>query len=485
MLSRNYLRQRLKLKFLSTKSLRLLPFLGSKTDLDGLISATVGQIKEANVMTSSLIEDALRELQIQDWIYKGEDGFFYSHFHTTSTADNHHFHYINLYKFFQSESFKSMYKRSLNFLYYILTAKLPGTLHTVAIEHLYANKSNEKNVILDYFISFEDMMKHLIQLIEYGFFEVRLGKNKQFITKDTSNIKEKIYQYAGKVGKRKHRITGIEEKHKLIHIRIAPHLVTKEEICDIYDVTRLSTLQDLKSIAAEYGCSLEFFEKAALKEVHMTKKKLYDTFGNLGIQLYRESLRDFFTYRSHAFQELMEKEEFGRTIKNFYVMPRIQNKLKSFFEKAQQECVTTTERFPYESINQNRSKEIFEQSKPYITYFNEDAPLESLVTLDQELDNQFKTIYKDLYQNDQTWSLFKNKVSQMNLDEIKNEPDKTKQKSSANKKYSQKHDSKKKHPITTISDEYSLIFAKLEEKHKEKYEEKLQHKEKADWMKHY
>src|SRR5699024_11443652 len=60
-----------------------------------------------------------------------------------------------------------------------------------------------------------------------------------------------------------------------IYIRIAKDLVSKDQICDIYDMTRLATLQDLKSIAKDFGCSLDSFDIKALEKVHMVKPKIY------------------------------------------------------------------------------------------------------------------------------------------------------------------------------------------------------------------
>src|SRR5690625_5182644 len=145
MLSRDTLKQIKKLKSLSSVSLRLIPFLGVHTDLDRRIYTTINHIEAANIMTPCLIKPALENLKEVGLIYDGGDGYLYSNFSTTSTAENHNFHYINLYRFLVSNEFKKTYKRQLQFLFYILTAKLPGHEHSIAIEHLYQNRSNAKD----------------------------------------------------------------------------------------------------------------------------------------------------------------------------------------------------------------------------------------------------------------------------------------------------------------------------------------------------
>src|SRR5699024_12792461 len=132
-------------------SLHLILFLANKIIIHKQIIIMLVHIKAANIMTPRLIKDALGKLDKIEWIYRGKDGYLYSNFYIISTADNHNFHYINLYKFFQSDEFKKLYKRQLQFLFYILSAKLPGHEHSLAIEHLYQNRTNAKDVKLDFF----------------------------------------------------------------------------------------------------------------------------------------------------------------------------------------------------------------------------------------------------------------------------------------------------------------------------------------------
>lgn len=414
MLSREMLKQQKILKTLSSVSLRLIPFLAANTDLDKRINVTLEQIEAANIMTPRLIKEALGKLEKIGWIYRSKDGYLYSKFNTISTADSHNFHYINLYKFFQSNEFKKSYKRQLQFLFYILSAKLPGHEHSLAIEHLYQNRTNAKDVKLDFFISFEDMISNLLDLINKGFFEVRLGANREVLNKNTKNLREKLNTFAEKTGKRKKRMSHKEEKHHIIHIRIAKDLVSKDQICDIYNMTRLSTLQDLKSIAKDFGCSLDSFDVKALEKVHMVKAKIYKEFGNVGIQLYREGLKDFFNNRSHAFQSLMENGEFGNTIKNYYVIPKIEQKIKSLFEQVKNDYFTKANTFPYQPLG---LKHAFKDSKPFISYIMEESYKDNLIILDRELKASCTFIYNQLTKEDKTWFEFKEKVEKIYREE--------------------------------------------------------------------
>src|SRR5699024_10179584 len=91
---------------------------------------------------------------------------------------------------------KKLYKRQLQFLFYIISAKLPGHEHSLAIEHLYQNLTNAKDVKLDFFISFEDIISNLLDLINKGFFDERLAAIKVIFNKNTKNLKERLYKFA-------------------------------------------------------------------------------------------------------------------------------------------------------------------------------------------------------------------------------------------------------------------------------------------------
>ena len=273
-INRKMLMQIDNLSKLPSISLRLLPLLASKTDIDGRINITISEIENAGIMSKKVVKDALYNLEKEKWIYREED-YYYSNFNVNSEESRKDYHYINLYKFFTNENFLGLHKRQLIFLYYILSAKMPGTEHSIALEHLYNNRTNQRNVKLPLFISYKDMLKNLVILIENGFFEVRLGNSKLYLDKKTKDIKEKINGYSGKnEGQRKQRMSLKEENNKIIHIRISKDLVSKDQIMDIFDSTRLSTLLDLKSIAMDYGCSIDIYGGDVLKKIHATKDAL-------------------------------------------------------------------------------------------------------------------------------------------------------------------------------------------------------------------
>src|SRR5699024_12665030 len=100
------------------------------------------------------------------------------------------------------------------------------------------------------------------------------------------------------------------------------------------------------------------------------------------------------------FQGLMESGEFGNTIKNFYVIPRIKKRILSMFEQVKNDYVTQANKFPYHSLN---LKQAFNKSKAFISYLLDEAYNDNLIILDRELEAAYSDIYKELIQIDKTW----------------------------------------------------------------------------------
>ena len=334
MLNRELLQRQNKLTLLNTTSLRLIPVLAEKSDMDGLLHFSIDEIKEQGYMTPKLVPAAIEGLLNIGWIRQGADGKLYSSYTCSTSPESKGFYYINLYKLFQKDVFKKMYKRRINLLYYILTAKVPGTWHFIAVEKLYKNKTFADQLAIQYFDDFDDLMTNLLPLIEANIIEVRLGNSSVALTHKTTHLKEKIYGFCGKenASTRKKRIGGTIDTHKL-NIRIANEVL--KEKTTIYDIDRHSTLRDLEMIAEEYDYNINMFTEEALKEVHMVKHRIHKEFGNLGIAIYRESIRSFFERISHSFGPLMEKQEFGKVIKNHYVVPRIKKELTNAVKEAE------------------------------------------------------------------------------------------------------------------------------------------------------
>lgn len=406
------------LKTLNTVDLRLIVGLSLNADCDGRINSTIQKIKDLGYMTPKLVMPTLKRLVNLGWVRKEGTDFFTNY--TTNTSPNRKGHYyINLFKFFQTETFKTMYKRDILFIFYILTSKLPGTFHRVEIERLYRNKINKKSkrgLLIDYFTNFEDLVTHLTSLIEKGIFEVKLTRTKVLLTENTPNIKEHFYNYCGKnYNSRKKRIRH-QEDHNVIEIRISEKIL--KEKTTVFDEERLSTLLDFVDIAAKYQCGVDLSDVKKLEPIHMFKHKLYGTFGKLGVQVYREAVDSFFKHQGYQFGKLMENgvDTFVKYLKHYYVMPTLTSRLKELFDEMYNK--TRLGRSMFIDLSNEEMERIVsleeeykETTAPYVRYIQEEAYHDEIIKIDHYMTNKFNQLYIDFVHTNKDWMNFKQKVN--------------------------------------------------------------------------
>ncbi|PLS18184.1 hypothetical protein CVD28_07795 [Bacillus sp. M6-12] len=123
----------------------------------------------------------------------------------------------------------------------------------------------------------------------------------------------------------------------------------------------------------------------------MVKHKIHKEFGNVGIAIYREALQSFYEYNNHSFSRLMNNKEFGKVIKNHYVVPRIKRELTSIIEKF-------------------RLKESVAKTESFLRYFIEEAYLDDLVLFDNNMKERNEDYYTLAQQNSIVWKQFTDKV---------------------------------------------------------------------------
>src|SRR5699024_10133089 len=102
----------------------------------------------------------------------------------------------------------------------------------------------------------------------------------------------------------------------------------------------------------------------------MIKAKIYKELGDVDIQLYRDGLKDFLKNRYHSIHSIIENCNLGNNIKNYYVITKIEQRLKSLFEQVKNDYFTKVNTFPYESLN---LKHAIKESKPFISYIIEES----------------------------------------------------------------------------------------------------------------
>jgi hypothetical protein len=403
MLDKSFLKQNLLTK-LTTKSLRLIPQLEMSTDIDGRILADVYDLRQTKVITPRLLSSALKECEKFGFISKNDDGTYFNNFHYSNKDFEKGFNYINVYDFFNDEDFKSLYKRSLNFFYYILTSKLPGKFHTVAAELLYQNTLNQDELAIDYFQDFNDFANHLSSLVSFGYLEVQLGntffsnpsgKSKQDYA---VSVKNALYKYCGKDSgnMKKSRIKNKRDRH-LLKIRVTESLINAEKK-SVYD--RRITLKDLEIVALQYGYDLNDFDIELLKSIHMVKKDLHNKFGRAGIEMYRNAIAQYFHGQSHRFEADILNKDFSDILKKQYVMPLIKLTLHSYFKN-----VT-----PGMLEDSSVLSSIEKSTQNLASYLTTEAYYDDLVLIENDAKKINSELYDHLITSNKKWYDFDNKL---------------------------------------------------------------------------
>lgn len=323
---------------LTTIEKRLIPFLEMKTDLNGRILTSIQEIKGENIMSPTLIPVALDRLEQHGYIFKDENGNYFSNFHHHSESNETGYNYINVYKFFKDDIFKKQHKLYYNLFYYIFSSKLPGQPHTFAIEHMYENKLNKGNLNIKGFQNYNHFATCFCSMVANGHIEVKFGgatySNPGGQAADTylSFMKDELFKYCSRNPKsnKKTRLKT-EEKH-VVAARILPSLVSKDQQIDVY--ARRITLKDLSTIAFKYGFNLADYSINMLSKIHTYKLKLYKSFGNAGIEMYHDALNEYFENRGHfAFDSDLQDKGFINNLDKFFMLPKIKLTLHKYFEK--------------------------------------------------------------------------------------------------------------------------------------------------------
>ena len=125
----------------------------------------------------------------------------------------------------------------------------------------------------------------------------------------------------------------------------------------------------------------------------MAKKKLFDNFGNYGIELYRKCLHSFFEEQSHRFPQLMREGKFGSTLINFYVMPVIRMTINQKLEQMKTEYL--------ESMD---IQEIVAASEPFIKFVTEAAIVDDVINVDTIVSNYPEL--NPILSNNKTWEQY-------------------------------------------------------------------------------
>lgn len=289
---------------LNTTSLRLLPYLENNADFDGLITVSKWEIENEGFMTPKLVVPAIEGLLKNGLIYRNNDEELFLNYAKGSNTS-----YFNI--IFKSEFtkvIKSMHKRRILLFYYFLLREQPEKwfsidprdLDSIPYKYRLVNSPN-------------DLLSNIIQLITSGLIELK-SESQIVLTEAVANPRVQIQDY--------YREDRMGERGSLVHIRTNPKIIknTEEQNAIRYNIA----IKEFDIIAMDYHCSISSFAEEFQADIYDVKHKVFYKHGNLGMKVYRNSLRAFFEEYEYKFDILIESKEFTDIFWDQYLVPHME-----------------------------------------------------------------------------------------------------------------------------------------------------------------
>lgn len=312
----------------SASTLDLLVYITPFVDLDGMVRLPIEDLRYGLQMREDTFNFALSEA-IRFGYLKWSGTTLCSHFHifTNGSSSKGTYEYVPNLPILTDALVRNLSLNAKRLFFYFLTAKMPGTPHSVMMENLYRNKLHTCNTGVNYFGTFREAADAIIKLIESGLINVEVtGPEEQiiFLTKETISIKEDFYRFFNvpfntaekETRSRKLRTSKERMKRCVLKVTIPKSLVQKSIPVKASE-TELNLLLKQHQIPADEV-------KVLTKNIFISyKNNLYSKLGTLGLTIYRKALSAYLESQQEVFLYNDEKEKAANYFMDFYVLPEI------------------------------------------------------------------------------------------------------------------------------------------------------------------
>lgn len=313
----------------NASTLDLLIYMTPFVDLDGMVRLPIEDLRYGLQMRDDTFRFALSEA-IRFGYLKWSGATLYSHFHlfTNGSSSKGTYEYVPNLPILTDALVRNLSLNAKRLFYYFLTAKMPGTPHSVMMENLYRNKLHTSNTGVTYFGTFREAADAVIKLIDSGLLDIEItGSHKQriFLTKETISVKEDFYRFFNvsldstnqEAYTRKLRTSKEIMKRCVLKVTIPKSLVQKSIPVKASE-TELNLLFNKHHIPADEV-------KGLTKKVFISyKNNLYSKLGTLGLTIYRKALSAYLESQQEVFLYNDQKEKTANYFMDFYVLPEIQ-----------------------------------------------------------------------------------------------------------------------------------------------------------------
>lgn len=313
----------------NASTLDLLVYITPFVDLDGMVRLPIEDLRYGLQMREDTFRFALNEA-IRFGYLKLSGTTLYSHFHlfTNGSSSKGTYEYVPNLPILTDALVRNLSLNAKRLFYYFLTAKMPGTPHSIMMENLYRNKLHISNTGVTYFGTFREAADAVIKLIDSGLLNIEItGSHEQhiFLTKKTSSVREDFYRFFNvsldntnqETFTRKLRTSKERMKRCVLKVTIPKSLVQKSLPVKASE-TELNLLLKKHHIPTDEV-------KELTKNIFISyKNNLYSKLGTLGLTIYRKALSAYLESQQEVFLYNDEKEKAANYFMDFYVLPEIQ-----------------------------------------------------------------------------------------------------------------------------------------------------------------
>ncbi|MFB5089512.1 hypothetical protein PGC35_20395 [Psychrobacillus sp. PGGUH221] len=313
----------------NASTLDLLVYITPFVDLDGMVRLPIEDLRYGLQMREDTFRFAISEA-VRFGYLKWSGTTLYSHFHlfTNGFSSKGTYEYVPNLPILTDALVRNLSLKAKRLFYYFLTAKMPGTPHSVIMENLYRNKLHTSNTGVNYFGTFREAADAVIKLIDSGLINAEItGSNEQSIllTKETISVREDFYRFFNvpldntnqETFTRKLRTSKERMKRRVLKVTIPKSLVQKSHPVKASE-TELNLLLNKHHIPADEV-------KGLTKNIFISyKNNLYSRLGTLGLTIYRKALSAYLESQQEVFLFNDEKEKAANYFMDFYVLPEIQ-----------------------------------------------------------------------------------------------------------------------------------------------------------------
>lgn len=386
---------------IESSTIDLLFHMSPFVDLDMRINISLQQLQDDMNYRTSTFEFALQQaLELNLIELRGD--YYYSKYHLSTAAKDTDFAYIPNLIILTSSIFKNYTLNQKKLFLYFLSAKIPGTYHSVKIENLYNNYLHDSNSGVHYFRSYRDVINALITMVEFGHIELKVSKSnviRVFKLNETNktSIQNEILDFfeieSIVKGNRKSWVSKLNRDKYIIKVR-----VLKEHVQEIRPLT--ASKMELYRLADTYDVPLDEVKTETIRYITSYKNQLYSLCGNEGISIYRKSLTSYFEEKSALLLSYDSNDKMANFFMDFYLIKNCINTLIIYINKAI-------------SVNEYNSQNYLEkiQMQNLLSFVNDRASSSELLLFENEL--LHLPIVKDCNLElifDTTWLKTKSKV---------------------------------------------------------------------------